>query len=300
PLPKSEPSMPPSPPRPSLPESVVGAADLSNWSRNPLRLMVRCPEGDARILPVQMETGRQSPSRFDVQLSVAGNQAAASLSFFSGRTLTFTEAGLAANHCSSLVNGLMPLRLGLAGTLTALNLATPGRAKLPVPFLLSEPWIAPSSAPSTARMSFAARLVASAMCATRPDLVRASLIALGAVDLAAGLAAFFGAAAFLVGAFFFAMGLCSLVSVLCGLRSVLAERAGRRNVGHPQRPANRKPRKNCGQRALASAPAGLSCGPTRRWPAPPAGQDDRGEDRIGQHEHPPGRLEEDQSREPVL
>jgi len=33
--------------------------------------------------------------------------------------------------------------------------------------------------------------------------------------------------------------LCSLVCV-CGLRYVLAERAGRRNVGHPERAANRK------------------------------------------------------------
>src|SRR5690606_17064102 len=128
-------------------------------------------------------------------------QAAASLSFLSGRTFTFTEAGLAANHCSSLVNGLMPLRRGLAGTLTAVNLATPGSVKLPAPFLLSEPWMAPSSAPSTARMSFAATSVALAMWATRPDLVSGSLIAFGA----AGLAAFFGAA-FLVVAFFFAMG----------------------------------------------------------------------------------------------
>src|SRR5690606_34179265 len=134
-------------------------------------------------------------------------QAAASLSFFSGRTFTFTEAGLAANHCSCLVNGLMPLRFGLAGTLTAVNLATPGRVKLPAPFLFSEPWIAPSSAAMTARTSFAATLVASAMWATRPDLVRASLIAFGAAGLAAltVLAAFFGAA-FLVVAFFFAIG----------------------------------------------------------------------------------------------
>src|SRR5690606_11816810 len=130
-------------------------------------------------------------------------QAAASLSFFSGRTFTFTEAGLAANHCSSFVNGLMPLRFGLAGTLTALNLATPGRVKLPAPFLFSEPWIAPSSAASTARTSFAATLVASAMWATRPDLVRASLIVFGAADLvAACLVATFFEAAFFGAAFF--------------------------------------------------------------------------------------------------
>ena len=59
------------------------------------------------------------------------------------------------------------------------------------------------------RHIFAARPVDSAMCATRPDLLRASLIGFGAAGLAA--AAFFGAAflagAFLVGAFFVAMGL---------------------------------------------------------------------------------------------
>src|SRR5690554_3147907 len=119
-------------------------------------------------------------------------QAAASLSFFSGRTLTFTDAGLAANHCSSLVKGLMPLRLGLAGTLTEVIFRRPGRVKLPMPFLLIEPCTAPSSEASTARTSFAARPVDSAMWETRPDLVSASLIGLGAAGFAG--AAFFGAA----------------------------------------------------------------------------------------------------------
>ena len=40
------------------------------------------------------------------------------MSFLSGRTLILTEAGFAANHCSSLVKGFTPLRLGLAATLT--------------------------------------------------------------------------------------------------------------------------------------------------------------------------------------
>lgn len=56
-------------------------------------------------------------------------QRAASLSFFSARIFSFTVAGLAANHCSSLVNGLMPLRLGLAGTLTAVIFSRPGMVK---------------------------------------------------------------------------------------------------------------------------------------------------------------------------
>src|SRR5690606_2444085 len=138
----------------------------------------------------------------------------------------------------------MPLRLGLAGTLTEENLATPGRVKLPAPFLLSEPWIAPSSAAMTARTSFAATLVASAMWATRPDLVRASLIAFGAAGLAAltALAAFFGAA-FLVVAFFFAIGF-RFPRCVCGLRIIVAEHAGTRNVGHPPRAANSKTQKN--------------------------------------------------------
>lgn len=57
---------------------------------------------------------------------------------FNGRVLIFTEAGLAANHCSSLVKGLIPLRFGLAGTLTVLIFNKPGRVKLPTPFLCSE------------------------------------------------------------------------------------------------------------------------------------------------------------------
>src|SRR3546814_15984459 len=47
------------------------------------------------------------PHLHDRRWVTGGYQAAASFSFFSGRILTFTDAGLAANHCSSLVNGLM-------------------------------------------------------------------------------------------------------------------------------------------------------------------------------------------------
>src|SRR5690606_22897362 len=133
------------------------------------------------------------------------DQTAASLSFFSGRTFTLTEAGLAANHCSSLVKGLMPLRFGLAGTLTEVILSRPGRVKLPTPFLLIEPCTAPSSADVTARTSFAATPVDSAMWDTRPDLVRASLIAFGAAAGLAAAAAFFGAAFFTALVAFFAI-----------------------------------------------------------------------------------------------
>jgi hypothetical protein len=81
---------------------------------------------------------------------------AASFRRFSGRTLSLVVAGLAANHCSSLVNGLMPLRLGLAGTLTELIFSRPGRVKVPAPFLLTDAKQAPSSADMTERTSRAA------------------------------------------------------------------------------------------------------------------------------------------------
>src|SRR5688572_22909303 len=127
-------------------------------------------------------------------------QAAASFNFFSGRTFTLTLAGLAANHCSSLVNGLMPLRFGFAGTLTTVIFNRPGRVNAPAPFLLTEPCTAPSSADITARTSRGATPEVSEMCATRPDLPNASLIGFGAADLAAD----FGAA-FFDAAFFFAI-----------------------------------------------------------------------------------------------
>src|SRR5690606_28971733 len=101
------------------------------------------------------------------------------------------------------VKGLMPLRFGLAATLTEVILSRPGRVKLPMPFLLSEPCTAPSSEASTARTSRAATPLDSARCATRPDLVRASLIGFGAAGLAA--AAFVGAAFFTALVAFFAM-----------------------------------------------------------------------------------------------
>src|SRR5690606_7502544 len=60
---------------------------------------------------------KTKPPAWPGVLSGAGfaDQAAASFSFFSGRNLSLVEAGLAANQVSSLVNGLMPWRFGLAG-----------------------------------------------------------------------------------------------------------------------------------------------------------------------------------------
>src|SRR5690606_17347849 len=66
---------------------------------------------------VNISRHKTKPPAWPGVLSGAGfaDQAAASFSFFSGRTLSLVEAGLAANQVSSLVNGLMPLRFGLAG-----------------------------------------------------------------------------------------------------------------------------------------------------------------------------------------
>src|SRR5688572_25629987 len=155
----------------------------------------------------------------------SGHQAAASFNFLSGRTLTLTLAGLAANHCSSLVNGLMPLRFGLAGTLTTVIFSRPGRVNAPAPFLLTEPCTAPSSADITARTSRGATPEVSEMCATRPDLPNASLIGFGAADLAAD----FGAA-FFDAAFFFAIYVLWITR--CELMECLVVPLGRRNVGH--------------------------------------------------------------------
>src|SRR4249920_2238577 len=116
----------------------------------------------------------------------------------------------------------MPLRFGLAGTLTAVIFSRPGRVNEPAPFLLTEPATAPSSAAMTARTSLAATPLASARCATSPDLLRAALIGLGA----AGLAAVFGAA-FFFAAFFVA------INILVGTRwmdGMPGNPLGRRNV----------------------------------------------------------------------
>src|SRR5690606_35222321 len=184
-----------------------GAASLPAQARDRRRASRVPATGQQRKRPAPpKESVRPSSGRREGDAappSPSGlEQAAASLSFFSGRTLTLTEAGLAANHCSSLVKGLMPLRRGLAGTLTAVILSRPGRVKEPAPFLLIEPCTAPSSAAITARTSLAATPVPLAMWATRPDLVRLSLIGFGAAGFAA---AFFGAT-FLAAFFaFFAM-----------------------------------------------------------------------------------------------
>src|SRR5205085_7271929 len=128
----------------------------------------------------------------------------------------------------SLVKGLMPLRFGFAGTLTALIFSRPGRVKEPAPFLLIEPATAPSSEASTARTSRAATPLFSDRCATRPDLLSASLIGLAGPDLAADLAG----AAFFEAAFLFFIDLVSqCLSWVVGFASYLEFPLGPRNVG---------------------------------------------------------------------
>ena len=74
-----------------------------------------------------------SPARYGVAPSEmplrlwprSAHQATASLTAFTGLARTALLAGLAANFCFCLVNGLMPSRAGRAGFLTTTNLANP-------------------------------------------------------------------------------------------------------------------------------------------------------------------------------
>jgi hypothetical protein len=56
---------------------------------------------------------------------MTSSQITASLMALTGLARTPLLAGLAANFCFSLVNGLMPSRAGRAGFLTTTNLAKP-------------------------------------------------------------------------------------------------------------------------------------------------------------------------------
>src|ERR1700691_4577895 len=58
----------------------------------------------------------------------------ASLTAFTGRARTALLAGFAANVCSCLVNGLMPLRAGRAGFFTTVNFAKPWSTNTPAFF----------------------------------------------------------------------------------------------------------------------------------------------------------------------
>src|SRR5574337_392203 len=148
------------------------------------------------------------------------DQTAASFSFFSGRTFTFTVAGLAANTCSRPVNGFLPLRFGLAGTFTALILNRPGRVNWPTPFLCTDASTADSRPASTALTAFASTLAWAAIWAISPDFDKASFSGFTGAAALAG--------AFLAGAFLavvlVAMDFISIVgnSVLEGLGGLAA------------------------------------------------------------------------------
>jgi hypothetical protein len=58
------------------------------------------------------------------------------LSFFIGRTLTFTVAGFALKVAGSPVNGLMPLYAFFADTLVTVIFRSPGSTNRPPPLCL--------------------------------------------------------------------------------------------------------------------------------------------------------------------
>ena len=89
---------------------------------------VRSWRAGAQLAPVacwlaETSTGGRSRPYIAIRPS---DYSAASFKRFTARAFSLTLAGLAANHCSSLVKGLMPLRLGLAGTATRFTRSSPG------------------------------------------------------------------------------------------------------------------------------------------------------------------------------
>ena len=71
--------------------------------------------GPGAAVPFETNDGWKRPREAAVSTDEVPYRAA-SFSFFSGRTLSFTVAGLALNTCSSFVKGLIPLRAFFAGT----------------------------------------------------------------------------------------------------------------------------------------------------------------------------------------
>src|SRR6201993_3893863 len=137
--------------------------------------------------------------------TAALDYSAASFSFFRARVLIFTDAGLAAIMRSTPVNGSLPMRFFLAGTLCTTTLSRPGSVNSPRPFLCTEASIADSSEASTDLTDFRSTPDCSATCVARLDLLKAVLIGLSAAGAAAGAlaalaAAFTGALVDLAGA----------------------------------------------------------------------------------------------------
>ena len=84
-----------------------------------------------------------------VRSSAGPAQLAKPFSFLSGRILTCLRAGLALNHVSSPVKGLMPLRALTAGRRNVVIFIRPGKVKLPMPRLAILASISRSREPST-------------------------------------------------------------------------------------------------------------------------------------------------------
>src|SRR6201991_1146498 len=140
--------------------------------------------------------GLSGTSSIAAAQATAKDQAAASLSFLSGRTLTLTEAGLAANQRSSPVNGSLPLRFGFAATATEVIFSRPGSVNVPAPFLWTDAEIAPSSEARTAFTLLLSTPLCSTMCETSDDFDSGSLIGLRAAGAFAALAGALAAAFF--------------------------------------------------------------------------------------------------------
>ena len=115
----------------------VGAKNLARASRIASGLRVAGGASPRRHRRSQRQTetplGFSSRGAFSLRNTVA--YSAASFSFFSGRTLRRTEAGFAANHLSSPVNGSFPKRFFLAGTSCATTFSKPGSVNSCAPFL---------------------------------------------------------------------------------------------------------------------------------------------------------------------
>src|SRR6476661_1991270 len=94
------------PGKPLSPDSVSETAAAERPFHRRWKAMISSAvDGNGQV----KQTMGQSANATLTPVCMAVYLAAASLSFFSGRTLTLTVAGLAANHCSCLVNGLIPL-----------------------------------------------------------------------------------------------------------------------------------------------------------------------------------------------
>src|ERR1700761_9516019 len=137
--------------------------------------------------------------------------AAASFSFFSGRALMRTLAGLAGNQRSSPVNGSLPKRFFFAGTACTTIFRRPDSVNSPAPFLWTAPRIVSSSAASTALAAFGSTAASSATCAASEAFVKVSWLGDGAPP-DAFTATFLAATTFFAGTFFAATFLVGTVA----------------------------------------------------------------------------------------